>query len=160
MFTIYSNMSRETFHLPKSANAALGMHSTLTLCKCFGFSLPTLILPSQTGVSFYEHLPAWQTIETPVLLKPSMALVQSTVLKQVWYGSPSVLTSLYNLQHLLDKVQVLRTCTSRNVASFNTLQRSKRPQVTKAMSKEKIKKRTKLKPFIKYVNVNHIMPTR
>lgn len=33
-------------------------------------------------------------------------------------------------------------------------------QVTKAMSKEKIKKRTKLKPFIKYVNVNHLMPTR
>ncbi|CAN0340730.1 unnamed protein product, partial [Hapterophycus canaliculatus] len=33
-------------------------------------------------------------------------------------------------------------------------------RVTKAMSKEKIKKRTKLKPFIKYVNVNHIMPTR
>lgn len=33
-------------------------------------------------------------------------------------------------------------------------------QVTKAMSKEKIKKRTKLKPFVKFVNVNHIMPTR
>ncbi|CAN0568402.1 unnamed protein product, partial [Ectocarpus sp. 12 AP-2014] len=33
-------------------------------------------------------------------------------------------------------------------------------RVTKAMSKDKIKKRTKLKPFVKYVNVNHIMPTR
>ncbi|CAM9883000.1 unnamed protein product [Ascophyllum nodosum] len=28
------------------------------------------------------------------------------------------------------------------------------------MSKEKIKKRTKMKPFVKYVNVNHVMPTR
>ncbi|CAM9630493.1 unnamed protein product [Choristocarpus tenellus] len=33
-------------------------------------------------------------------------------------------------------------------------------KVTKSMSKAKIAKRTKMKPFIKFVNVNHIMPTR
>lgn len=33
-------------------------------------------------------------------------------------------------------------------------------RVTKAMSKEKILKRSKIKPFVKYVNYNHIMPTR
>merc|ERR1711918_227205 len=31
---------------------------------------------------------------------------------------------------------------------------------TKAMSKKKITKRTRVKPFVKYVNYNHIMPTR
>merc|ERR1719453_1321277 len=33
-------------------------------------------------------------------------------------------------------------------------------KVTKAMSKKKIEKRSKIKPFLKYVNYNHIMPTR
>jgi large subunit ribosomal protein L27e len=34
-------------------------------------------------------------------------------------------------------------------------------KVTKAMSKEKVEKRSKaMKPFIKYVNVRHIFPTR
>merc|ERR1711976_1047932 len=33
-------------------------------------------------------------------------------------------------------------------------------KVTKAMSKKKISKRTRVKPFVKYVNYNHIMPTR
>ena len=32
--------------------------------------------------------------------------------------------------------------------------------VTKAMSKKKILKRSKIKPFVKFVNYNHIMPTR
>lgn len=34
------------------------------------------------------------------------------------------------------------------------------PQVTKSMSKKKILKRSRIKPFVKYVNYNHIMPTR
>merc|ERR1712203_139111 len=33
-------------------------------------------------------------------------------------------------------------------------------KVTKRMSKKKISKRTRVKPFVKYVNFNHIMPTR
>merc|ERR1712127_4440 len=33
-------------------------------------------------------------------------------------------------------------------------------KVTKSMSKKKILKRSKIKPFLKYVNFNHIMPTR
>mmetsp|Transcript_107148 Transcript_107148/g.268551 ORF Transcript_107148/g.268551 Transcript_107148/m.268551 type:complete len:148 (-) Transcript_107148:126-569(-) len=33
-------------------------------------------------------------------------------------------------------------------------------KVTKRMSKKKITKRQRVKPFIKYVNYNHIMPTR
>merc|ERR1711948_26309 len=33
-------------------------------------------------------------------------------------------------------------------------------KVTKRMSKKKISKRTRVKPFIKYVNYNHLMPTR
>merc|ERR1712113_682542 len=33
-------------------------------------------------------------------------------------------------------------------------------KVTKRMSKKKISKRTRVKPFVKYVNYNHIMPTR
>jgi len=33
-------------------------------------------------------------------------------------------------------------------------------KITKSMSKAKIEKRTKMKPFIKYINVRHIMPTR
>merc|ERR1712159_544476 len=33
-------------------------------------------------------------------------------------------------------------------------------KVTKKMSKKKITKRTKVKPFVKYVNFNHLMPTR
>mmetsp|Transcript_136199 Transcript_136199/g.322727 ORF Transcript_136199/g.322727 Transcript_136199/m.322727 type:complete len:148 (-) Transcript_136199:20-463(-) len=33
-------------------------------------------------------------------------------------------------------------------------------KVTRKMSKKKITKRTKVKPFTKYVNYNHIMPTR
>ena len=33
-------------------------------------------------------------------------------------------------------------------------------KVTKSMSKKKILKRSKVKPFLKYVNYNHIMPTR
>lgn len=32
--------------------------------------------------------------------------------------------------------------------------------VTKSMSKKKILKRSRIKPFVKYVNYNHIMPTR
>eukprot|EP00343_Euplotes_focardii_P008014 CAMPEP_0205818870 /NCGR_PEP_ID=MMETSP0206-20130828/954_1 /ASSEMBLY_ACC=CAM_ASM_000279 /TAXON_ID=36767 /ORGANISM="Euplotes focardii, Strain TN1" /LENGTH=141 /DNA_ID=CAMNT_0053111695 /DNA_START=38 /DNA_END=463 /DNA_ORIENTATION=+ len=32
--------------------------------------------------------------------------------------------------------------------------------VTKSMSKKKILKRSRVKPFIKFVNYNHIMPTR
>jgi len=32
--------------------------------------------------------------------------------------------------------------------------------VTKDMSKKKILKRSKVKPFVKYVNYNHLMPTR
>merc|ERR1719198_749557 len=33
-------------------------------------------------------------------------------------------------------------------------------KVTKRMSKKKITKRLRVKPFMKYVNYNHIMPTR
>merc|ERR1711865_598328 len=33
-------------------------------------------------------------------------------------------------------------------------------KVTKRMSKRKITKRQRVKPFVKYVNYNHIMPTR
>mmetsp|Transcript_7219 Transcript_7219/g.15261 ORF Transcript_7219/g.15261 Transcript_7219/m.15261 type:complete len:148 (-) Transcript_7219:33-476(-) len=33
-------------------------------------------------------------------------------------------------------------------------------KVTRKMSKKKITKRTKVKPFVKYANYNHIMPTR
>ena len=34
-------------------------------------------------------------------------------------------------------------------------------KVTKAMSKEKVEKRSKaMKPFVKYVNVRHVFPTR
>jgi large subunit ribosomal protein L27e len=33
-------------------------------------------------------------------------------------------------------------------------------KVTRRMSKKKISKRTKVKPFVKYANYNHIMPTR
>merc|ERR1719484_182297 len=33
-------------------------------------------------------------------------------------------------------------------------------KVTKAMGKKKITKRTRVKPFVKYANYNHIMPTR
>merc|ERR1719231_1716388 len=33
-------------------------------------------------------------------------------------------------------------------------------KVTKAMSKKKISKRQRVKPFVKYVNYNHMMPTR
>ena len=32
--------------------------------------------------------------------------------------------------------------------------------VTKSMSKKKILKRSRIKPFVKFVNYNHIMPTR
>ena len=35
-----------------------------------------------------------------------------------------------------------------------------RRQVTKAMGKKKVQKRTKCKAFVKYVNYNHMMPTR
>lgn len=33
-------------------------------------------------------------------------------------------------------------------------------KVTRAMSKEKIAKRTKIKPFLKHINYSHLMPTR
>merc|ERR1711957_504708 len=33
-------------------------------------------------------------------------------------------------------------------------------KVTAKMSKKKIAKRTRVKPFVKYVNYNHLMPTR
>merc|ERR1712032_1477429 len=33
-------------------------------------------------------------------------------------------------------------------------------KVTKRMSKKKIAKRIRIKPFVKYVNYNHMMPTR
>merc|ERR1719230_1522008 len=33
-------------------------------------------------------------------------------------------------------------------------------KVTKNMSKKKIAKRTRVKPFVKYINYNHLMPTR
>lgn len=33
-------------------------------------------------------------------------------------------------------------------------------RVTKSMSKKKIEHRSRIKPFIKFVNYNHIMPTR
>jgi large subunit ribosomal protein L27e len=33
-------------------------------------------------------------------------------------------------------------------------------QVTRRMSAKKIEKRSKIKPFIKVVNYNHLMPTR
>mmetsp|Transcript_84094 Transcript_84094/g.116889 ORF Transcript_84094/g.116889 Transcript_84094/m.116889 type:complete len:149 (+) Transcript_84094:88-534(+) len=33
-------------------------------------------------------------------------------------------------------------------------------KVTKVMSKKKIAKRTRVKPFVKYVNLNHLLPTR
>lgn len=33
-------------------------------------------------------------------------------------------------------------------------------KVTKKMSKEKIQKRLRIKTFVKYINVNHLMPTR
>merc|ERR1719215_1608018 len=33
-------------------------------------------------------------------------------------------------------------------------------KVNKTMSKKKIAKRTRVKPFVRYVNYNHMMPTR
>ncbi|GFE55125.1 ribosomal protein protein [Babesia ovis] len=33
-------------------------------------------------------------------------------------------------------------------------------KVTRNMSKEKVKKRLRIKPFVKYINLNHLMPTR
>ena len=33
-------------------------------------------------------------------------------------------------------------------------------KVTRSMKEERIKKRTKIKPFVKHVNFNHLMPTR
>lgn len=33
-------------------------------------------------------------------------------------------------------------------------------KVTKSMSKAKVTKRSKVKPFVKYINVTHLMPTR
>merc|ERR1712159_54478 len=33
-------------------------------------------------------------------------------------------------------------------------------KITKRMNKKKIAKRNNIKPFVKYVNLNHIMPTR
>merc|ERR1711990_1037734 len=33
-------------------------------------------------------------------------------------------------------------------------------KITKSMSEKKIAKRSRIKPFIKYVNYNHLMPTR
>merc|ERR1712232_960157 len=33
-------------------------------------------------------------------------------------------------------------------------------KVTRSMSKKKIAKRSKMKPFIKYMNVRHVFPTR
>merc|ERR1712032_1478374 len=33
-------------------------------------------------------------------------------------------------------------------------------KVTKRMGKKKIQKRTRVKPFVKYMNYNHMMPTR
>ena len=33
-------------------------------------------------------------------------------------------------------------------------------KVTRSMGKNKIQKRSKVKPFVKYVNYNHVMPTR
>jgi len=33
-------------------------------------------------------------------------------------------------------------------------------KVTKRMGSKKIEKRTSIKPFVKYINLNHIMPTR
>ncbi|CCI43731.1 hypothetical protein ABG067_006018 [Albugo candida] len=33
-------------------------------------------------------------------------------------------------------------------------------KVTRSMGKNKIKKKSKIKPFVKYVNYNHMMPTR
>mmetsp|Transcript_35224 Transcript_35224/g.51740 ORF Transcript_35224/g.51740 Transcript_35224/m.51740 type:complete len:145 (+) Transcript_35224:145-579(+) len=33
-------------------------------------------------------------------------------------------------------------------------------KVTRAMSKKKVEKRSKMKPFVKYVNVRHVFPTR
>lgn len=33
-------------------------------------------------------------------------------------------------------------------------------KVTKSMGKKKIAKRSKVKPFVKVVNFNHVMPTR
>eukprot|EP01048_Picozoa_sp_COSAG05_P008021 COSAG05_NODE_591_length_8495_cov_3436.543116_6_plen_85_part_00 len=33
-------------------------------------------------------------------------------------------------------------------------------KITKGMEKKKLEKRSKLKPFLKIVNYNHVMPTR
>jgi len=33
-------------------------------------------------------------------------------------------------------------------------------KVTRAMSKKKVEKRSKMKPFVKYINVRHVFPTR
>mgnify|MGYP006234161769 CR=1 FL=1 len=33
-------------------------------------------------------------------------------------------------------------------------------RITRSMSKKKIAKRSKIKPFVKFVNYNHLMPTR
>ena len=33
-------------------------------------------------------------------------------------------------------------------------------RITRSMSKKKIAKRSKIKPFVKFVNYNHVMPTR
>jgi large subunit ribosomal protein L27e len=33
-------------------------------------------------------------------------------------------------------------------------------KITKSMTKKKIEKRSKMKPFVKYVNVRHVFPTR
>merc|ERR1719461_2434314 len=33
-------------------------------------------------------------------------------------------------------------------------------KIHKRMSKKKISRRTRVKPFVKYINYNHLMPTR
>ncbi|RLN88097.1 hypothetical protein BBJ28_00014106 [Nothophytophthora sp. Chile5] len=48
---------------------------------------------------------------------------------------------------------------SRTVSAVAGIDRYPR-KVTRAMGKNKLKKKSKVKPFVKYVNYNHIMPTR
>eukprot|EP00997_Jenningsia_sp_PLL12_P008147 NODE_4875_length_620_cov_51.600701_g4198_i0.p1 GENE.NODE_4875_length_620_cov_51.600701_g4198_i0~~NODE_4875_length_620_cov_51.600701_g4198_i0.p1 ORF type:complete len:180 (+),score=21.32 NODE_4875_length_620_cov_51.600701_g4198_i0:48-542(+) len=60
---------------------------------------------------------------------------------------------LINSSESGDKVRKFPYCL---VAGINRYPR----KVTKNMSKKRIANRIKIKPFIKYVNVNHIMPTR
>lgn len=67
--------------------------------------------------------------------------------------TPSVSHTIITMKSLAYKVTVF-LC--HPVAGIDRYPR----KVVKAMSKSKIEKRCKIKPFVKVVNYNHIMPTR